>query len=295
MYMRIKSSANIPLSVLFTLGAAKTAYDYYKADDKEKNDVFIRNSVIVGSSITGVATAQKYANKIISQQPIGKVAKSLSKWVLDIPKPKFLKHFFDALFDENHNNKIDPGEDITQCTEIIQNCFKDCFMVLSAILAGLAGGEILNLTYYKNKKPTLSHTDINALEPNYNIKANPDDGLEQVSKILEGDFKVLKAIDQPMAMFDALKITEEKDPSTKMKMTAYELIANALLPTFFISLAMSFTKNLSLLKRICIVSASGGLGLLVGHRCAVQFNRSVTPEIAKNIEEIKEDLTSSFN
>lgn len=293
--MRISSTTNIPLSALLALGTAKTAYDYHKADKKDKKDILIRNSVIVGSSIAGVAAAQKYSSKLIQQKHIDKVINSVANKVLKLPKPKFIKNFFESLLDANKNHKIDIGEDKAQCLEIMQNCFKDCLLVLSAIGAGLIGGEVLNLTYFKNRKPPLEHTDINTLEPNYNIKANPDEGLEQVSKILEGDFKALKYIDQPMAVFDALQITEEKDPSTKIKMTAYELIANALLPTFFISLAMSLTKNLSLPKRIGIVGASGGLGLLIGHRCAVQFNRSVAPEIAKNFEEFKEDITSNFN
>ena len=163
-------------------------------------------------------------------------------------------------------------------------------MVCSAIGAGIIGGEALNLTYFKNRKKPNGDININSLKPNYNLKENPDDGLEQISKVLGGDFKVLKAVDQPMAMFDALKITEGKDATTKMKMTAYELIANALVPTFFISIAMSMTKNLSLLKRIGLVGASAALGLLLGHKCALQFNRSVTPEIAKNIEELTDNI-----
>lgn len=293
--MRIRaSSTNIPLSVLFALGAAKTGYDYYKAEKKEKKDILIRNSVIVGSSIAGIAVAQKYSNRLIQKEPVDKAINSFSNWILKLPKPRFAKHFFESLLDANKNHKIDVGEDKTQCLEIMQNCFKDCFLVLSAIGAGVIGGELLNMTYFKNRKPPLEHTDLNTLKPNYNLKANPDDGLEQISRILEGDFKALKSLDQPMAVFDALKITEEKDTTTKIKMTAYELIANALLPTFFISLAMSLTKNLSMLKRIGIVGASGALGLLLGHRCAVQFNRTVTPEIAKNIEELTDDISSNF-
>ena len=290
MYMRITSSANLPLSILLTIGAAKTAYDYKQANEKDKKSILIRNGVIVGSSIAGVVTAQKYADKVISQQPVDKAINSFSKWVVNLPKPKFLKHFFESLLDANHNNKIDPKEDVTQFTEIVQNCFKDCFMVCSAIGAGIIGGEALNLTYFKNRKKPNGDININSLKPNYNLKENPDDGLEQISKVLGGDFKVLKAVDQPMAMFDALKITEGKDATTKMKMTAYELIANALVPTFFISIAMSMTKNLSLLKRIGLVSASAALGLLLGHKCALQFNRSVTPEIAKNIEELTDNI-----
>lgn len=291
--MRIKSSANLPISVFVALGTAKTIYDFAKAQPKEQKDVLVRDAVIVGSSILGVVAAQKYSDKLIKKQPIENTLHKISEWLIHVPKPKFLKHFFNSLLDTNQNRKLDPGEE-TQCNEILQNCIKDCFMVASAIGAGILGGELLNLTYFKNKKQKLAETDLSKLKPNYNVIANPDDGIEQISKILEGDFKALKAIDQPMAVFDALKITEEKDSMTKIKMTAYEVIANALLPTFFISLAMSLTKNYKLLPRIGIVGASGILGLLMGHKMAVQFNRSVTPELVKNIEEITDDLTNNF-
>lgn len=287
--MRITSTANLPISVFFALGAAKTGYDYFKAKPKDRNDVLVRNSTIIGSSIAGVIAAQKGADKFFKQQPIEKTIKNVSSWLLHVPKPKFMKHFLESLVDANHNHKFDAGEE-TQCTEIIQNCMKDCAMVTSAIGTGLLGGTILNKTYFKNRKPPLVETDLNKAKPNYNIAANPDDGLEQISKVLEGDFKAFKTVDQPMAVFDALKISEEKDPVTKMKMTSYEVIANALLPTFFISLAMSLTKNLHIAKRIGLVGASGLLGILLGHRIAVQFNRSITPKIVKNIEEIKEDI-----
>lgn len=287
--MRITSAANLPISVFFALGAAKTGYDYVKAEPKDKKDVLVRNSIIIGSSIMGVVAAQKGADLFFKQRPIEGAITKTSGWLLKVPKPKFLQNFLESLVDVNHNHKFDVGEE-TQCTEIIQNCLKDCFMVASAIGSGLIGGSILNKTYFKNKKPTLSQTDLSKAQPNYNLVANPDDGIEQISKVLEGDFKAFKTVDQPMAVFDALKISAEKDSMTKMKMTAYELIANALLPTFFISLAMSLTKNLSIPKRIGLVGASGGLGILVGHRMAVQFNRTVTPEIVKNIEELKEDM-----
>ena len=78
-------------------------------------------------------------------------------------------------------------------------------------------------------------------------------------------------------------------------MTAYEIIANALLPTFFISLSMSLTKNLKLTKRIPAVAVAGVLGLLLGHRMAVQFNRSVTPELVENIKEITEEISQELN
>ena len=293
MYMRLTSAGNLPISVFFALGAGTTAYNCWKAKPEEKKDVLVRSSAIVASSIIGVVGAQKYSDKIIKQKPIEKSIDTVAQWLLHVPKPKFLNHFFESLLDANKNHKIDVEEE-SQCNEIIQNCLKDCFMLISAIGAGVIGGEILNLTYFRDKKPPLVETDLSKEKPNYNIKANPDEGIDKVSKVLEGDFKIWKAFDKPMAVFDALQITKEKNSLTKIKMTAYEVIANALLPTFFISLSMSLTKNLSLVKRIFSVGASGILGLLLGHRMAVQFNRSVTPELVENIKEITEEITEEL-
>ena len=287
--MRLTSAGNLPISVFLALGLGTTGYNCWKSEPKDKKDVFIRSAAVVSSSIVGVVAAQKYSDKIIKQKPIERGIDTVAQWLLHVPKPRFLKHFFESLLDANRNHKLDAGE-YSQCNEIIQNCLKDCFMLLSAIGTGILGGELLNLTYFKGRKPPLKETDLSKEKPNYNIKANPDEGLDQISKVLEGDFKVWKAFDKPMAVFDALQITKEKNSLTKVKMTAYEIIANALLPTFFISLSMSLTKNLSLLKRIIIVAASGGLGLLLGHRMAVQFNRTVTPELVENIKEITEEI-----
>ncbi len=293
MYMRLTSAGNLPISVFFALGAGTAGYNCWKAKPEERKDVLVRNSTIITSSILGVIGAQRYSDKIIKQKPIEKSINAVAKWLLNVPKPKFLKHFIDSLLDKNHNHKLDI-EEHSQCNEIIQNCLKDCFMLISAIGAGVIGGEILNITYFKDKKPPLQETNLDKEKPNYNIKANPDEGLDTVSKILEGDFKVWKAFDKPMAVFDALQITKEKNALTKIKMTAYEIIANALLPTFFISLSMSLTKNIRLAKRIPTVAASGALGLLLGHRMAVQFNRSVTPELVENIKEITNEISDEL-
>lgn len=294
MYMRLTSAGNLPISVFFALGAGTTAYNCWKAKPEDRKDVMVRSSAIVASSIIGVVAAQRYSDKIIKQKPIEKAINTVAKWFLNVPKPKFMQHFFESLLDANKNHKFDIGEE-SQCNEIIQNCLKDCFMLISAIGAGVLGGEILNLTYFKDKKPPLIETNLDKEKPNYNLKANPDEGIDKLSKVLEGDFKIWKAFDKPMAVFDALQITKEKSALTKIKMTAYEIIANALLPTFFISLSMSLTKNLKLSKRIPAVTASGILGLLLGHRMAVQFNRSVTPEIVENIKEITDEISEELN
>lgn len=292
--MRLTSAGNLPISVFLALGATTAGYNCWKAKPSERKDVLIRSSVIVGSSIAGVVAAQKYSDKIIKQKPIEKTINTVAHWLIHVPKPRFLKHFFESLLDANKNNKFDI-EETSQCNEIIQNCLKDCFMLVSAIGAGVVGGEILNLTYFKDKKaPALKETNLAKEKPNYNIKANPDEGIDKMSKILEGDFKIWKAFDKPMAVFDALQITKEKNSLTKIKMTAYEIIANALLPTFFISLSMSLTKNVSLIKRIFTVSSAGILGLVLGHRMAVQFNRSVTPEIVENIKELTDEISQEL-
>ncbi len=293
--MRITSSGNLPISVLFAVGAVKTAYDYKKAPEKDKKNVFIRNTVIIGSSIAGVLGAQKYADKLIQKRPLKRFTYKLTKGFKDLPKPNFIKRMLNPLLDANHDKKVDFIEEVTECDKIIQNCAKDCFIVSSAIIAGIISGEILNRTLFKHSKAaTPLHTDLKTLKPNYNVAANPDEGFDKISRVLQGDFRILEGVDQPMAVLDALSISQEKNTETKMKMTAYELIANALTPTFFISLAMSFTKNLKCISRIPIVTAFGGLGLAIGHQLAQQFNRSVTPEIAENLQELKENLTENF-
>lgn len=294
--MRLTSTGNLPLSVLIALGAAKTGYDWHKAEKKDKNNVLIRNTAVIGASIAGFTAAQKYADKLIEKRPVKKFINSMITNITQIERPKFVKHVLNTLFDANHNKKIDPNEDVTECAKIIQNCAKDCWLVLSAITSGVIAGDILNLTFFrKSHAATPLQTDFINAPPNYNFKQNPDEGIDKISKVLEADFKPLKGIDQPMAVLDALSISAEKNPDTKMKMTAYELIANALTPTFFISLSMSITKNLRLIQRIPIVGAAAGLGLILGHKLAVQFNRSVTPKISENIKELKEDLVDNFS
>ena len=51
---------------------------------------------------------------------------------------------------------------------------------------------------------------------------------------------------------------------------------------------------LSLIKRIFTVSSAGILGLVLGHRMAVQFNRSVTPEIVENIKELTDEISQEL-
>ncbi len=294
--MRITTSGNLPISVLLGLGAIKTGYDYYNSEPQNKKNGLIRNSVIIGSSIAGVVAAQKYSDILIKQKPIKKAVEKTTNLFLNIPKPKFINNILKKLFDSNRDNITTKFEETTECSKIIQNCLKDCFTVFSAICSGIAGAEVLNLTYFKKKPlPNMKNTKESELEPNYNIIANPDDGLEQISKILETDFKIFKTMDRPMAVFDAIKISEEKNPDTKIKMTVYEIIANALLPTFFISLAMSLTKNLKTINRLGIVGASAILGILLGHRLAVQFNRSITPQITETFKEIHKDITENID
>ena len=119
MYMRLTSAGNLPISVFLALGLGTTGYNCYKAEPKERKDVFVRSSTIVGSSIIGVIGAQKYADKIIKQKPIEKSINTVAEWILHVPKPKFLKHFFESLLDANNNHKLDI-EEHSQCNEIIQ-------------------------------------------------------------------------------------------------------------------------------------------------------------------------------
>lgn len=274
--MRVSLSKNMPISVLLSLGALKIGYDFCTDKEKNKKDVFVRDSVIMGSSILGVVAAQKSSDRLIKKQSMQKLINKVTEFFTgQVPK-----------------NSIKTKE----FANITQNCLKDCFCVTSAILTGLIGAEVLNHTYFKRKKqPKLMETNIKNLKPNYNVLANPEDGIENVSKMFEKNFRILKTIDGPLAVFDAIKIAEEKKLDTKVKMTMYEIIANALLPTFCISLAMSLTKNTSKLKRACVVGASGVVGLYSGHKLAVGFNKKYSPQITETVKEIREDITESLS
>ena len=116
---------------------------------------------------------------------------------------------------------------------------------------------------------------------------HPKRPIEHIPRLLE-DIKMLQ---YPLTALDALEIYSAKNADERARMTAYELIANTMMPTIFVSVGNSLTKNFTKFQKIPVVASFLVLGLYAGHKLAVLFNNRVTPNIMESLNDISFEVT----
>lgn len=270
----------IPPILVLGLGGCQAYENYKTAPQGDKKNTLMRDIIILSGAAAGVAGCEVAAGKL------------------------FNKNFVNNIFGKiQSQNKIVNGlkEGSKNIADILKDCVEEGFVTIGAVLGGLIssfGAEKL----FPLKDKVQNKDENNSQSPNYSIKENPDNLVEGVAKAYNGSgVKVAGVVDSPLAAMSAYNIAQQKGTENRLKSISYELIANAVIPTFIISSAVKATQNANGAVKAITYPIAALTGLFIGHHVGNYFNEEVTEEVVEDIQdgkftakEIKKNLIEKF-
>ena len=272
-------------AVFVAIGASKTVKDYKKAEPEYKTNVLLRDSSILAGSLAAFTVVNPLTRMFCNTEFIG----SMVKWLQRIVS-KHNKNLAD-------NNALKATKNIMQKTERV--C-KEAISGTINTFAGIAGAVVSNelmdkfvfsrppfLVEQKDTKYTLPSEipgfiqPVNQIFEKFNVPPYPyaQDAANRVFSSVVG-LADIKALEKPMIALTGFSVADTKGYHNKLKKTTYELLANVLIPTIFVSATGLFVHyNKSLVKYPALFLA------LVGGSYAGEFvARSFKDKIYKTID-----------
>ncbi len=292
-------------SVLVGAGAYKTYRDYIEAPQEQKTRTLIRNTTALGAAALAVFSTDKFLANKFSSETLQKFSHKISSKILN---NKVIKKI---------SNKFVPKKELKPVklealSDMISNCTKDVLLSAVAGLAGISAGLIVDkLLFRKNTaklKDTENKTILEQKEQNLGksskivlpksvsqIVENPvvtKIANERTRNIIMNTTKVFEAagfisnpFEMPSVVLSGLDMAKERNLQKIVEQTSSGIVAEALIPTFCVSLTNSLTKNRSVLVKLPALAASFYVGDFIGGK----VGDIMIHEIRDEIFDIEED------
>lgn len=263
----VKIQKLISPALTLGLGGYQTYKNYTAAPQKDKQNVLIRDIIVLSGCVAGIGASKIAVAKILKQESVKKILPSVIK-------------------ENDFISCLKKGTNTT--SEILKECLTEAIITIGGICSGLSVSflaEKLFPTKIKNK----SSGKETPQSPNCDIIKNPDNGVEGIAKAYTNSgVKLASVFDSPFAAMAAYSITQEKGLENRLKLISYELIANTIIPTFTITTTAKAVQNIKnpIIKAASYVVATVS-GLFIGNIAGNYFNKKVTEEVADEIKDIE--------
>ena len=308
--MPIKNILSMPSTLAPTafvsIGVAKTCQDYYEASDKEKKKVLLKDLAILSGSVASLATVTPLTRWFTNTKFMDLFANSINI-LLSTIRGK-------SLF--SNNSIITNAQKIVSHTEHV---IKEALAATINTFVGVMGAVHANEFMYKfifPKFPSLqdSSTEVEVFDSLECNKSKPqdDNGIDvvcnegsvndikaifdefsyvedtfnkkTVNRVFSAisDLPGMKAFEKPFVALSGFSVAETKGYKNKFKKTLYDLLANTLIPTIFISATSLFVDN----KKMFVKYPSLLLSLVTGSLLGGVVADKVKDKIDKGVDNI---------
>ena len=188
-----------------------------------------------------------------------------------------------------------------------KDCTSGCFIMAVTVLSSVAGNQLLSKYLFKKREEEIKQ----ALEAHKEQVAAAKKTIEQPEEKAEKAFKdfksanyylhyvntefskdpankifasfsflpIMRVLDLPLTAAAGFDISKEKDTKKQISRTSTSMIANTVVPTFFVSIVSSLTKNLKTCIRIPVLAVT----TLAGIACGMAIGKASEKKIEKNL------------
>ena len=310
--MRI-SQTFITGAILLGAGAYNTYKDYLTAPQEQKARTLTRNITALGAAAVAVVSADRFLSSKFSSEVIQNFSHNVSNRIL---KNKYVQKISSKLFPKK---QLQPVK-LEALADMVANCTKDVTLTATAALAGITSGlcvdKILSLSKKADiqaQKAELQTQQIQQKQAQakqlilpkrvHNILENPmmtkvandktKNLIMNTTKVFEAAGLITNPFEMPSVIMGSLDMAKEKNLQKIVEQTSSGIVAEALIPTFFISLTNSLTKNKSAWIKIPAIAASFCVGDFVGEKVGAALTHEIRDEIFDIEEEENVSNTSS--
>lgn len=309
--MNLKSVTNIITkprylgpAVFIGMGAYKTCSDYKKAKPERKKRVLAKDiSIILGSAVAFGAVSP-LTKRFCHLQFMELTAKGIEKMRKRLnSKPFFQKSFFKKL--GNIRNSFKQTQKITyESLKNTEHVLKETIAGTINTFAGILGAVYTNEVMQKyvlnkppfavspsttstgepqkahvNKVQSLMHHPMLMKHPT--AAAATETASVTASRIFEtiADLPAMRAFEKPMVALTGFSVADTKGYHNKFKKASYELLANALIPTIFVSITSLLTAKTKWFVKYPAMVASLGVGATIGTKIADKYKDAIDERI----------------
>lgn len=279
--------------VFAAIGGHKAYKDYQSADPDKKKQTLIRDTVILTSSAAGYFASMALLKTIPNIAVVDNASKGITLCIKKIQKNKYIKEKISPLFEKiikkqkkEQNDSVRTSGFMHTSLNYIEKAVKDCmsatFITFSAILTAFGGNALICKALIKKNKEAKDRIKKDGLVSapkknphqaasqktsyNYIHYINKEFSKDPANKVFASMsfLPVMRALDFPMTAVQGFDINREDEFDSKLKRTSYSLIANAFVPTFFISIATALSRQWKDYARYPFIAATTLLGMAVG-------------------------------
>lgn len=248
-------------TVFTVTGLSRLASDYKHAPDEKKNFVLAHDSLVLGASALGVAgygfMSKKITNNKITQKGLNFVKDSLKNAILPKKSGRL-------------SLKVLNG-----AKEIVSRCFDNTLMLGAGIAGAIGADYAINAVrldkrlnskkvtmvedesfkkIYDAKKKIVTTFKDSGINKNLENTVGSDVKTGMYNRVF--DFPAMRMFTTSMVGMQGFEVIEEKTLKSRMKHATKCLIANSMVPVFFLTTATKLTQGLNQAIRLPLTFAT---------------------------------------
>lgn len=258
-------------TVFAVTGMAKLASDYKNAHEDKKKYVLAHDSIVLASSALGVlgynVLSKKTLNSKLAKKAISGLKTAVKSGINSTPFNKAAKSF------------------LKNSAEIANRCIDNTFMLGTGILAAIGADYAVNAVRLDKKLASkkMNTVETESFDKIYQAQNTIMNSFKQstLNKTLDDtvgaelksnmynrvfDFPAMRMFATSMVGMQGFEVIQEKTMKERMKHTTKCLIANSVVPMFFLSTASTLTKNMKGILRLPITFATMIFGTMYANK-----------------------------
>ena len=300
----LKSKVLTPV-IFVAIGARKTYKDYKESQPASRSYVITKDAAVLGSAALGYAAGCYALKKVPNFAFVDSSARFFSKSLDKLSKKKFVKEKLIPAMQPFVKPMNIMHTSLNYLENAAKECTSGCFVTIVTVLSSITGSRLLSKYVFKEKEDDFNQKNSeNKLEsaqkiqpkeeekaekafkdfksPNYYIQyVNTEFAKNPANKIFSSFsfLPVMRVLDLPLTAAAGFDISKEQDIKKQISRTSTSMIAYTVVPTFFVSIVSSLSKNLKNCIRIPLLATT----TLAGMACGMAIGKASENKIEKNL------------
>ena len=289
-------------AVFVAVGIAKTCQDYQKEKPETKSKILLKDSAILAGSIAGFAIVNPLTRAFCGTKFVELFVKGTKKIV-----SRFYK-----IPDKSSSKAIEKTEKVMKNLEhVIKESAAGTINTFAGIVGAIYANELMHKYVFSNprflekfapkpentEQPVKQTTNVGGNDFLKNSSAfssfnyvNMEFAKSTANRVFStiSDVPGMKLLEKPMVALTGFSVANTKGYHNKLKKTTYELLANTLVPTIFVTAMSLAVENKRPLVKYPALFFALTLGAAVGTKVADVYKNKINETIdTLNIDYIK--------
>lgn len=276
-------------AVFVGVGLARTVYDYRKEEHDRKTRVLLKDTAILAGSVAGFAIVSPLTRLLCKTKFADMFFKSINKLVSKSAQKRFLHH---------HKTALKTRILMKNTEHVVKESIAGTINTFAGIVGAIYSNELMH-KYVFSKPPffdekahqkelqkeklqpqTKGYFSDSRVFKNFDY-VDPDMAKRTASRVFStiSDMPNMKLLEKPMIALTGFSVANTKGYHNKLKKTTYELLANTLIPTIFVSAMTLIVQHKKSWIKYPSLFAALSLGAGIGAKVANRYNEKINQTI----------------